>query len=104
MIDNIYFILEFLKCDTVRPNASHPNRYWFKNKTKFLALWQITQKLEGRLYLINYEDSREQFKVIRVLELNNTGITKQVIKEWDFTQFKKWFKSLNDKTFQIDDF
>lgn len=97
LIGNTYYVLEFLKCDTVRPNKSHPSRYWFKNSQKFISLWDITQKLGGYLYLVNYEESREQFRVIKVLELNESGIQKELIKEWDFTEFKKWFQSLNLK-------
>jgi hypothetical protein len=88
-------VLEFLKCDTVRPNDSHPQRYWKKNKQKFISLWEITTKLEGDLYLINYEASREQFKIIKVIELNESGIQKEIIRKWDFDKFKKWFKGLN---------
>ena len=96
-IGDIYYVLEFLKCDTVRPNKSHPNRYWFKNSQKFISLWDISKKLEGYLFLVNYEESREQFKVIKVLELDKTGILKEDAREWDFTEFKKWFQSLNSR-------
>ena len=71
LINQKYYILEFLKCETVRPNNSHPNRYWFKNKQKFISLWEITKKLDGILYLVNYEDSRDQFKVIKVLKIDH---------------------------------
>lgn len=94
-IEEKYYVLEFLKCDTVRPNNSHPKRYWHLNKQKFISLWHLTQTLRGSLYLINYEDSREQFKVIKVLELNDTGILKEEIREWSFAQFKEWFQRLN---------
>lgn len=96
-IGDTYYVLEFLKCDTVRPNKSHPNRYWFKNSQKFISLWDISKKLEGYLFLVNYEESREQFKVIKVLELDKTGILKEEAREWDFTEFKKWFQSLNSR-------
>jgi len=97
-INGKYYVLEFLKCDTVRPNDSHPNRYWFKNKQKFISLWNITQKLEGELFLINYEDSREQFKIIKVLDLDEEkGILKEEIQKKDFNEFKKWFQNLNRK-------
>lgn len=90
-----YYVLEFLKCDTVRPNNSHPKRYWHLNKQKFISLWHLTQTLGGSLYLINYEDSREQFKVIKVLALDDTGILKEEIRECSFAQFKEWFQRLN---------
>ncbi|HLV91635.1 MAG TPA: hypothetical protein VKX34_00820 [Aequorivita sp.] len=96
-IGDTYHVIEFLKCETVRPNNSHPRRYWFKNSQKFITLWEITQKLEGVLFLVNYEESREQFKVIKVLDLNEKGIISEEVKKWDFTQFKEWFKSLNKR-------
>jgi len=97
LIDKTYYILEFLKCDSVRPNNSHPNRYWHKNKQKFISLWDITQKLEGRLFLVNYEKSREQFKIIEVLRLNEKGILDEKSKEMNFNEFKNWFQNLNKK-------
>lgn len=97
LISGTYYVLEFLKCDTVRPNDSHPKRYWHKNKQKFISLWALTLKLEGHLYLINYEDSREQFKLIKVEELNETGIIREEIRIWNFAQFKIWFKGLNQR-------
>ena len=97
LINKQYYVVEFLKCDTVRPFDSHPNRYWFKNKQKFISLWNITQKLSGVLYLVNYEKSREQFKVIKVKSLSSTGIINQDIKEWGFDKFKIWFQELNKK-------
>ena len=54
----------------VRLNAESSSR----PLTPFLSLWDITSKLGGRLYLVNYEDSREQFKVIQVLDLDERGI------------------------------
>jgi len=96
-IKDTYYVLEFLKCDTVRPNDSHPNRYWFKNKQKFISLWDITKKLDGYLFLINYEDSREQFKVIKVLEMSDIKISKEDTRIWTFGEFKQWFQSLNER-------
>lgn len=90
-----YHVIEFLKCDTVRPNDSHPRRYWFKNSQKFISLWDITSMLKGKLFLVNYEDSRQQFKVMEVLEMNNGGITKETVYLWNFDQFKAWFRDLN---------
>ena len=97
-IDGKYFIIEFLKCDTVRPFESHPKRYWNKNKQKFISLWDLTSKLGGVLYLVNYEDTREQFRVIKVLELNKQGISSEEERKWNFEQFKIWFKDLNKRS------
>tara|TARA_Y100000389_G_C17012910_1_gene295063 strand:+ start:43 stop:456 length:414 start_codon:yes stop_codon:yes gene_type:complete len=97
IIEDRYFVIEFLKCETVRPHKSHPNRYWFKNSQKFLSLWKITQKLEGRLFLLNYEETREQFLLIEVLNLDNLGIKKEIKKELNFQQIQSWFQDLNKK-------
>lgn len=101
-VDSIYYIedrgwviLEFLKCDTVRPFNSHPNRYWDKNKQKFLSLGRLAEHLEGELVLVNYEDSRDQFRVIEVKEMDETGITKQEKIKMDLEEFRDYFKDLN---------
>lgn len=90
-----YTVIEFLKCETVRPFESHPKRYWHLNSQKFKSLWAIASKLEADLFLVNYEDSREQFKVIKVKALSDNGITEEVSVNWNFLQFKAWFKKLN---------
>lgn len=96
-IDGKWIVLELLKCDTVRPFESHPNRYWFKNKRKFLSLWELTHDLKGTLYLLNYEDSREQLLLIKVLEIDKTrGITKEEKRKLTFAEAKTWFQELNN--------
>ena len=35
-------------------DQSHPNNYWHKNGRKFVSLWQLTQALDGVLFLVNY--------------------------------------------------
>ena len=73
-----FILIEFLRCVTVRPFSSHPNRYWnygmekIGNKNKFLALWNLAQKTGSKLILINYEDSRKQFKAIEVKGLSDS--------------------------------
>ncbi len=100
-IKSNFRIIEFLKCDTVRPFYSHPNRYWHYNnpgktgnKNKFISLWNVAQKTGSALYLVNYEDSRVQFKVMKVTGLiESKGITTEEYK-CNFEEFKKWFNSL----------
>ena len=96
-----FILIEFLRCVTVRPFASHPNRYWdygmakIGNKNKFLALWNLALKTSSKLILINYEDSREQFKVIEVKGLNDSRkIYDEETKNMDFEEFKNWFQRL----------
>jgi len=74
-------ILELLKCESVVPERSHPSRYWFKNKTKFLILWRITKDVKGRLILLNYNKAinKPNFKGIlfEILDMDENGIKKQ---------------------------
>lgn len=106
-LDSVFFhqnkgwvVIEFLKCETVRPYESHPKRYWRKNWRKFAALWAIVNKLEGELWLVNYEDSREQFSVIHVLEMDPSatgGITQEQRTDTNFNSFRAWYRRLNDE-------
>lgn len=93
-----WVVIEFLKCDTVPPSVSHPKFYWNQNWRKFASLWAITQKLEGRLYLVNYDDARDDFKVIRVESLTPSadgGITSERTLNTDWEGFVRWYKGLN---------
>ena len=99
--ENGFVIVEFLRCLTVRPFESHPNRYWnygtekTGNKNKFLALWNVAQKTGSKLILVNYEDSREQFKIIEVRGLSDSQkIYDEISTKMNFEQFKTWFKIL----------
>ncbi len=107
-LDSVYFIngqyivIEFLKCDSpypsVTPYTSHPNRYWF-NKQKFISLWNATQKLDGRLFLLNYEEPYNRFRCMEVTSLDpQKGIVNTDAK-WNYEQFKKWFVALNNHIF-----
>lgn len=97
-----FVVIEFLRCVTVRPFNSHPNRYWdynivgkVGNKNKFIALWNIAQKTKSKLILVNYEDSREQFKIIEVLGLSESKqIYDQIETKMNFGEFKSWFNKL----------
>ena len=91
-------VVEFLKCDTVKPTRSHPNRYWFKNWRKFVTLWEVTKKLDGKLFLVNYSDDKsDRSLIIEVLELEkDNGITKQRCKSLNWQELKRWYQDIND--------
>ena len=40
--------------DRLAVHESHPNNYWHRNGRKFVSLWQLTQALDGVLFLVNY--------------------------------------------------
>lgn len=101
-----FVVIEFLRCVSVPPFKSHPNYYWSYNhldkrgnKYKFITLWNIAQKTKSNLFLVNYEDSRVQFKVIEVKGIDESkGITDQVVTQMDFQTFKNWFNNLINKS------
>jgi len=97
-----YIIFEFLLCEeeqVVTPYSSHPNRYWFKNSRKFIGLWEAARKLEAVLYLVNYAKKgtkhEDEVLVIKVLDLDNTGIKQEKIKKFTRTEFQTWFRDKN---------
>ena len=90
-----WVIFEFLRCVTVRPFNSHPRIYWNKNKQKFISLWKLKERLDGELILVNYEDSREQFLKIEVLDLNPEGIQDEKVERMDKTEFSSYFREVN---------
>ena len=96
-------IFEFLKCDTVNPEDSHPRRYWngkTSNRKKFLSLWTLVQSLQhgnvsARLLLVNYRDDKSAVKVLTVISMTDESIeTKENImtySEW-CTHFRRFNK------------
>ena len=103
-----YYVIEFLKCEStipwINPFTSHPNKYRF-NKQKFISLWNITNKLNWTLYLINYEMDEEwnawdRFKLMKVIELNEKKWIKTLSKNMNFNEMKKWRRNLNQASLQ----
>tara|TARA_Y100001970_G_C14188299_1_gene833870 strand:+ start:1517 stop:1951 length:435 start_codon:yes stop_codon:yes gene_type:complete len=98
-----YIIFEYLLCDEkqmVNPWTSHPNRYWNKNKRKFISLFEVAKDLPAKLILVNYAKINtthsDKIKVIEVLSIDSTtGIVDS--KETNMTRgkFKSWFRNLN---------
>jgi len=102
-IDSIYYhrdygwtIIEFLKCETVLPKDSHPNRYWFKNWRKFSAIWKLVKALGGTFFYVNYSDDKNQtFVVSRVIEMEvgeKGRIVEEDRKNVAFRELKEWYK------------
>jgi hypothetical protein len=104
-VENRYVVFEFLLCEEeqgergITPYSSHPRRYWYKNKEKFLAIWRIATALKARLLLVNYAKAgtkySDQVLLIDVLDMNDTGIVKERQTEFDRRSFGKWFREQN---------
>lgn len=108
-----YTVIEFLKCDNTPAKVSHPKFYAWKNKQKWISLWNITQKLWWRLILLNYEMSEweiwENFKLMlvesldveKILALKHSERWEDCIKTkdilLDFEWLKRWWLDLNNK-------
>ena len=100
-----YIIFEYLRChesQSVTPYSSHPNRYFFKNKHKFISLFNITKDLNAVLYLVNYAKSgtryENQIKVMQVEDVNefNTAApVKTIDRNMTRKEFSDWFRKLN---------
>lgn len=100
---NQYVIFEFLLCEesqlVVTPHTSHPRRYWYKNKQKFISLWEATKKLEARLFLVNYAKKgtkhEDKVLVIEVERMDDEGITQEKVYKLTRAQFAEWFRKMN---------
>ncbi|OOS23432.1 hypothetical protein B0681_09550 [Moraxella porci DSM 25326] len=112
-----WFIFEFLKAETIPPQLSHPNFYWYKNGRKFLSLWAVVQTFrkagyKAELILVNYADDRS-LGIKRMLvtdvkvETNEVYCTKRdgtiiynhvqtIDSNKSFEDFKQLFKTFND--------
>jgi hypothetical protein len=101
-----YIIWEFLLCEKnqfVDPYTSHPNRYWHKNKNKFIRLFELSKKLEATLYLVNYAKSgtihEDKILAIKVLSIDPVkGVSEQQIKKFTRASFKQWYRGLNEES------
>lgn len=112
-----WLIFEFLKKDSehLSIEQSHPNRYWKKNNRKFLSLWALAKSLEAAgftsaLWLVNYDDSRDYIKLMKVREINietnkiwccqgrETKHLEHIVSEDEtmtFEEFRNRFKNFN---------
>ena len=91
-----WVIFDFLRCVSVPPQKSHPNRYWFRNSRIFRHNWSLKQALDGTLYLINYADDPEMgIRQIDIHEMDENGVIEESIKNWDFDDFAAWFRQFD---------
>jgi len=100
-----YIIFEYLLCEETQPRVtpltSHPRNYWHKNSRKFLALWGIAIDLKATLYLVNYAKKgtlhEDEILLIKVIDMDNTGILKEDKQQFTRKQFSDWFRKLNNE-------
>jgi len=107
--EDCYVIVEFLLCDEkqfsrgVTPYTSHPNRYFNKNAQKFISLWELTQHIGAKLYLVNYSKSgtkhEDEVLLMEVQSVNKNSVIPVKTNDTILTraQFSKWFRALNKR-------
>lgn len=82
----------------ITPYNSNPNRYWFKNKQKFISLWNYTQDANGLLLCVNYAPTgtkcEDMVGVLRVLNADDNGFKTRLTK-WDRKRFSEWYIQYN---------
>jgi hypothetical protein len=102
-----WMLFEFLKCDSVPPEESHPSRYWKNsraaNRKKFLSLWALCQALRdpnrnmhAHLFLVNYRDAGSKVRVMKVKHADEDGIKMAKDKVMTFAEWAERFKRFND--------
>jgi hypothetical protein len=102
-----YVILEYLLCDEkqfskgITPYTSHPNKYFFKNKHKFLSLWKLSQKIEAILFFVNYSKKNTEYddQILLMKTLSVSDVVKSPVstedKKYTREQFSAWLRQLN---------
>lgn len=104
--DEGFIIMEYLLCEeeqmelhNTTPHTSHPNRYWHKNRRKFLSLWRAALDLRGTLYLVNYAKKgtryEDQILLIKVKSMSENGIYDDECTKFTRSGFQDWFRKLN---------
>jgi hypothetical protein len=84
----------------ITPYNSHPNRYWFKNKLKFISLWNYMQDARGSLILVNYAPKgtkcEDMVGILKVLDATDDGLSTRRT-EWSREQFSDWYINYNKR-------
>jgi hypothetical protein len=90
-----YLVFEFINCVTYDPYLSTPNNFWAEARLKYTALWNITNILGGKLYIVNYAEEGTAFYdhvlLIRVLSIDPDDGIKDVKRKFTREEFSKWF-------------
>ena len=107
--DKCWILIENLRCHEkqfskgITPFSSHPNRYFSKNSMKFVRLWELTLKLKGKLFLVNYSKLGTKFGnevlLMEVKNVNRGGKPPVDTKDTKFSrdEYSKWFREMNKR-------
>jgi hypothetical protein len=93
-INGHYVFLEFVKC-SVRPFEYEPMQNWVEIGKQISIVWDFANKAEGTLWLVCYEEKKEQFRLLKVKLASETNCEYSEKMDYSFDQFKAWFQKLN---------
>jgi len=94
-INGQYVFLEFVKCN-VRPFEFEPIQNWPAISNQISLVWDFTTKADGTLWLVCYEEIKEQFRLLKVSSATETEFEYSEKLDYDFDHFKAWFQKLNN--------
>ena len=93
-INGHYVFLEFVKC-SVSPFEYEPMQNWTDIGNQISIVWDFAIKAEGTLWLVCYEDKKEQFRLLNVKLATEKVFEYSDKCDYSFDQFKAWFQKLN---------
>ncbi len=94
-INGQYVFLEFVKCN-LRPFIYEPIQNWPIISQQISLVWDFATKSEGTLWLVCYEEIKEQFRLLKVSVATATEFEYSEKLDYDFDHFKAWFQKLNN--------
>jgi hypothetical protein len=93
-INGHYVFLEFVQC-SVRPFEYEPMQNWVEIGKQISIVWGFANNAEGTLWLVCYEEKKEQFRLLKVKLASETIFEYSDKVDYSFDQFKAWFQKLN---------
>lgn len=88
-------VIHGLKCNTISPIISHPNRYWHKDAQHFINLAITAQDNNAKLVLVNHKENCDCVKLIYVEKIvASKGITKYKELSMTIKEYNKWLSNL----------
>ncbi|SDN76788.1 hypothetical protein SAMN05518871_107165 [Psychrobacillus sp. OK028] len=84
------------RMNEINPRWQNPRKT--DNRQKYISLWKATQKLKGKLYLVNYNlDKSENLSVIEIIDLDeHKGIISDISYKLTYVELITWLEMMNE--------
>ena len=89
--------LYHLKCISVNPEKSHPNKYLKQDRERFTKMFNDSKKDNAYLVFANYSDKSNQIKLIYIQTLTDNGFHTLKEKVIPYNEYKKWVNTRSSK-------